>query len=330
VNLFKWILRFGGYLIRTLAYGWIVDAIDLLKRLWALVKAICAKRDVPHPDEEISVGCVTTSHPSVHRPDPCIYSQPYLLAQGLPVTWDNPDIVLRLGGVIVPEGQLLPGTTYDVEATIWNNSYDAPVAGLRVDVSFLSFGVGAVSTPIGTAFVDLGVKGSVHHPARVSVPWTTPATPGHYCIQVVLTWIDDANPNNNLGQNNVDVAAAASPAQFAFPLRNPFDKPNRFTFTVDIYRLPELDACADTPLLKETRAERIRRMAARHRAGIAVPPGWNVTISPHEVALDPGQQVTVQVSIEPPAGFVGAQPFNLNAFAGGAAAGGVTLTVTKS
>jgi hypothetical protein len=38
----------------------------------------------------------------------------------------------------------------------------------------------------------------------------------------------------------------------------------------------------------------------------------------------------VQVSIEPPAGFVGAQPFNLNAFAGGAAAGGVTLTVTKS
>lgn len=331
MNLLKWILRFGGYLIRTLAFGWIVDAADLLKRIWALLKAICAGRNVPHPDREISVGCITTSHPSVHRPDPCIYSQPYLLQQGLPVTWDNPDIVLRRGGVIVPEGQLMPNTQYEVEATIWNNSYDAPVVGLRVDVSFLSFGVGAVSTPIGTAFVDVGVKGSVRHPARVSVPWTTPATPGHYCIQVVLSWIDDANPNNNLGQNNVDVAAAASPAQFAFPLRNPFGRANRFVFTVDTYRLPELDPCADKPRPQETRAERIRRIAAKHRSGgIGIPPGWDVTISPQEVALDPGQEVTVQVSITPPPGFVGAQPFNLNAFADGAAAGGVTLLVTKN
>ena len=241
-ELLKWILRFGSYLIRTLAFGWLIDAANLLKKSWALLKEFYAKRDLPHPDKEISVGCITTNHPSVHRPDPCIYSQSFLLQQGLPVTWDNPDIVLRRGGVVVPEGQLQPGTQYDVEITIWNNSYDAPVSGLRVDVSFLSFGVGATSTPIGTAFVDVGVKGSVHHPARVSVPWTNSATPGHYCIQAALSWVDDANPNNNLGQNNVDVAAAASPAQFAFPLRNPFGRTSRFVFTVDTYRLPELDS----------------------------------------------------------------------------------------
>jgi hypothetical protein len=267
----------------------------------------------------------------VHRPDPCIYSQSYLLLQGLPVTWDNPDIAIKLGGVVVPEGELLPNTLYEVEATVWNNSYDAPVVGVRVDFSFLSFGVAVTTTPIGTAFVDVGVKGSFQHPGRVAVPWTTPATSGHFCIQVVLTWIDDANPNNNLGQNNVNVIEAASPAQFGFPLRNPFTKSGRFTFTVDTYRLPDLDPCVATPRPTETRAERIRRMVAKHRAGnIGIPSGWDVAITPSEVALDPNQQVDIQVTITPPASFHGAQPFNVNAFMAGAFAGGVTLLVTKS
>src|SRR5690606_25186365 len=30
--------------------------------------------------------------PVMRRPDPCIYSQTFLASQGLPVTWDNPDI----------------------------------------------------------------------------------------------------------------------------------------------------------------------------------------------------------------------------------------------
>jgi hypothetical protein len=330
VRFLKWIGRIGGYLVRTVAFGWLIDAANLLKRFWAFLKAICARRDLPHPDKEIPAGCITTTHPSVHRPDPCIYSQAYLLQLGLPVTWDNPDILLRKGGVIVPEGQLSPNTLYEIEATIWNNSYDAPVAGLRVDVSFLSFGVGAASTPIATTFVDLGVKGSVHHPAKARVPWTTPATAGHYCIQVLLSWVDDANPNNNLGQNNVNVAAAASPAEFQFPLRNPFGRASRFKFTVDTYRLAEPDPCDKTPILKETRAERIRRIAAKLKEGISIPPGWDVQISPEEASLDPGQEVTVAVSITPPASFIGEQPFNLDAFADGAAAGGVTLIVTKS
>jgi hypothetical protein len=71
-------------------------------------------------------------------------------------------------------------------------------------------------------------------------------------------------------------------------------------------------------------------MVAKHRSGVEVLSGWDVSLSPHEVVLAPGQQVTVQVAVTPPGGFVGAQPFNLNAFSAGAFAGGVTLLVTKS
>jgi hypothetical protein len=255
------------------------------------------------------------------------------MQQGLPVTWDNPDIVIRRGGVVVPEGQLPPNTLHEIEATIWNNSYDAPVVAMRVDFSFISFGVGTTSTPIGSAFVDVGVKGSLKHPGRVTMPWMTPAVPGHYCIQVQLHWVDDANPNNNLGQNNVDVAAAASPAQFTFQLRNPFPKKALFTFTVDTYRLPELEPCDETPRPPpdELRSERIRRIAARHRLeALGIPPGWDVAIAPDAVALAPGDEVAIQVAITPPGGFIGEETFNINAFGDGAFAGGVTLVATKA
>lgn len=325
------LLRIFGYLLRTVTFGWLLDARDLLKGLWNALKAFRDKQKLPHPQRETEVKCVETSHPSLRRPDPCIYSQPYLMQQGLPVTWDNPDIVIKLGGVVVPEGQLLPNTTYEVEATVWNNSYDAPVVGMRVDFSFLSFGVATTSTPIASALVDVGVKGSVHHPGRVSVPWTTPPTAGHFCIQVQLNWFDDANPNNNLGQNNVNVVEATSPALFTFTLRNPFAQSGRFSFKVDTYQLPALEPCPPEPRPKETKAARIRRIAAKHLSGnIGIPPGWDVTITPNEVDLDPAQEVAVNVSATPPAGFTGAQPFNINAFCAGAFAGGVTLVVTKS
>jgi hypothetical protein len=330
VKYVKLLLQIVGYLLRTITYGWLVDIARIIKRLCQALKELWERRKLPHPEREPQVECVRTDHPSVHRPDPCIYSQQYLLQQGLPVTWDNPDIVIKQGGVAVPEGHLLPNTLYEVEATVWNNSYDAPVAGVRVDFSFLSFGVGTTKTAIGTSFVDVGVKGSVRQPGRTSVPWTTPPTPGHYCIQVLLSWIDDANPNNNLGQNNVDVAAATSPAQFTFPLRNPFTKSARFTFRVDTYRLPAPEPCPPTQPPRETRPERIRRMVAKHGTGIGIPAGWDIAISPDAPVLAPGQEQNVQVSITPPAGFTGAQTFNVNAYGDGALAGGVTLVVTKS
>jgi hypothetical protein len=63
----------------------------------------------------------------------------------------------------------------------------------------------------------MGVKGGTNHPALARMVWKTPPVPGHYCIQVVLKWIDDVNPENNLGQNNVDMGHAAIAGGISLP-----------------------------------------------------------------------------------------------------------------
>jgi hypothetical protein len=334
MNIIRFLLRLLLEFLKILSYRWILDAIDIVKRAWEALKNFWKFHKLPHPvKEESKPGCDVINNPSFHRPDPCIYSQQYLLQLGLPVTWDNPDIVLKKGGIIVPEHNLEPDTEYEIDATIWNNSYEAPVVGLKVVFTFLSFGVGTVVNPIGTTFVNLGVKGGINHPAHGKMLWTTPPAAGHFCLQVTLVWFDDVNTANNLGQNNVDVAAALSPATFSFRLRNNTDKPTLYRFQVDSYVIPSQEACKPTipPEDRVPRAERLRRIRARHnRANFPVPPGWTVVITPSEVSLNPADEVDIAVAIMPPAGFTGTQPFNVNAMYGEKYAGGVSLVVTAA
>jgi hypothetical protein len=334
MNVIKFLAKVLVHLLKVLAYRWAIDGADLVKRLIEAIKNSCARLKLPHADQESGgKDPCKVDHPAFHRPDPCIYSQQYLLSLGLPVTWDNPDIVLRRGGVIVAENDLLPNTDYEIGATIWNNSYEAPCVGLKVIFSYLSFGVATVSNAIGTTFVNLGVKGGVNHPADARMPWKTPATPGHYCLQVLLVWIDDLNPANNLGQNNLDVVAAHSPAQFSFKLRNAGDKPRTYAFEVDTYKIPDPELCKATigPEDRGTFTERLRRIQARHdRSLFPVPPGWSIDIQPASPHLLAKQEIDVAVAITPPDGFTGEMPFNVNALFEGAYAGGVTLTVSKA
>lgn len=328
------LLKFlGGALLtlgKAITYGWILAIIELIKRLIAGIKKYCAWKKLPHPARTGYAQCLTVNHPSYHRPDPCIYSQYWLMSLGLPVTWDNPDIDLRLNGVIVNEHTLLPNTVYQVDARIWNNSYDAPVVGMQVEFSYLSFGVGTTSTFIGNTFVNLGVKGSPNCPVITSIPWLTPPVPGHYCLQVKLDWIDDANPNNNLGQNNTDVVPATSPAHFEFQMRNAFGKPANYTFTVDTYSPLPMPDCGSVTLSKNP-AERIKQVAAQYRAmNFGIPAGWSIVITPDAASLLAGEEQTISVDATPPPGFTGQMPFNVNAFADGIFAGGVTLNVTKA
>ena len=320
--------------LKILSYRWILDAIDIVKRSRQALKNFWDFRKLSHPAQEgFGKDCEVIHNPAFHRPDPCIYSQQYLLKLGLPVTWDNPDIVIRKGGIIVPEHDLQPDTEYEIDATIWNNSYEAPVVGLKVVFSFLSFGVATVTHAIGTTFVNLGVKGGVNHPALAKMLWNTPPVPGHYCLQVKLEWFDDLNPENNLGQNNLDVAAAHSPATFSFRLRNNTDRANLYRFQVDAYVIPSQETCKPTisPEDRAPRAERLRRIRARHdRANFPVPAGWSVVITPAEISLNPGDEVDIGVAITPPAGFTGTQPFNVNAMYGEKYAGGVSLMVTAA
>jgi hypothetical protein len=334
VNVLRFILLVVWRLLQNIAYQWVRDLVAIVKRFCDRIRYLGRLQKLPHPKlEEIGQECLVISHPSMHRPDPCIYSQPYLLQLGLPVTWDNPDIVLMRGGAPAVETALLPNTDYEIQATIWNNSYEAPVVGLRVDFAFLSFGVGVEKHPIGTTHVDLGVKGGAGHPALAKMAWRTPAAGGHFCIQAEMHWIDDANPANNLGQNNVDVATPQSPAQFAFRLRNDGDRGRRYAFEVDTYSLPALDPCKKKVPSegRETRTARLKQIRQKHdRAKFPVPAGWTVEITPANPSLTANEEIDVAVRITPPTGFAGAVPFNVNAVHDGGYAGGVSLIVATA
>lgn len=312
-----WLRTFAS-LLRAVIYGWIVALYELL----ALLIRLCRKwhRHEEHPDKDGT--CHPVDHPAFLRPEPLLYSQRALMAQGLAVTWDNPDIQLFRGGVPVPSSQLQTSTTYDVQVRVWNNSLDAPAVHLPVRLSYLDFGIGNTPIPIASTNIDVGVKGSATAPAFATISWTTPPAPGHYCLQALLDPVDDLDFTNNLGQENTDVAQATSPADFTFTLRNDTRRGRRYRFETDAYTIPALAPCGAAA----TAAQKLER----HRRGThPLPPGFSVEIDPPAPSLQPDESVTVRVRVTPPAAFTGRQPVNVNAFHERGFAGGVTLIVTK-
>lgn len=316
--------------------------VGLPAALRALLRRLCSihcRQIRPGTDQ-----CNTLNSPVVRIPDPLIYDQYYLMSLGLPITWDNPDISIWLGGAPVSPSSLEADTTYTVVARIWNNSLDAPIAGLPVIFSYLSFGIGTQSHPIGQTKVNLGVKGGPDQPAFASMAWTTPAVAGHYCIQVKLDPASDANWNNNLGQENTHVAATSSPAVSSFDLRNDTDQRQTYEFRVDSFTLGALPPCpppqgAGTVPQQVNLLSRLAYLATQPGGRpTPLPAGWQVTIAPEHPQLAASEEVSVQITIEPPAGFSGSQVVNIHAFrteldgraVGPILAGGVTYTVNAS
>lgn len=324
------------FVARTLAYGWLLALIDLLRRLCEILHRL-SKRPSGRARKLSPNLCNPISEPAFRRPDPLIYSQGELMALGLAVTWDNPDIVLRRNGVAVPSSQLDPDTEYEVVGRIWNGSTDAPVAALPVRFSYLSFGIGAQSHPIGVTAVSLGVKGGPDHPAFARMLWTTPAVAGHYCLQILLEPVDDSNFANNLGQENTEVGAAHSPAGFEFLLRNTGEREEVFRFELDAYAIPEPPPCGERPSVAPVRPPLGLGMLPQHavparhdRASHPVPDGWAVVLDPSEPRLAPDAEITVRVTVTPPDTFRGRQPLNVNAFDERGFVGGVTLYVERA
>jgi hypothetical protein len=332
----------------SLAIGWLTGFIKLIEDLHRRHGRQEELRRQGHRYKRCQV-----IPPDVYkRPDPLIYSQQYLMSQGLAVTWDNPDIQLydvAAGFVPVSSHELKAGTEYEIRATIYNGSTEAPAIGMPVEFSHLSFGIATTSTFIGSTTVDLQVKGAPGHPATAAMRWRTPPAPGHYCIQVKLIWADDANPANNLGQENTDVGAAHSPAVFDFPVGNPGRTREHLRLLADAYELPEPLDCDELERKKgKTKDKRrgngrdgngrdgtqddwCRELRRRHeRDRFAIEPGWDVQIDPSELDLAPGAEQTVTVTVEPPAGFSGTEAINVNAVDDlDRLVGGVTLYVTR-
>jgi hypothetical protein len=305
----------------------------------------CRRRRWPRAER----GCCVDVPASVYRrPDPLIYSQPFLMAQGLAVTWDNPDIQLFDGDEAVASSSLAPDRDYTVRVQVWNNSYDAPAAGLGVSLSFLTFGIGTTPNFIGQQLIDLGVKASSQCPAFADFVWHTPQAEGHYCLQARLEWPDDANPDNNMGQENTDVRKLQSPASFTFPVANQAAIPRRFRLAADFYRLPKLRACPEaedkvfTPAREREEPSRFEESLAhwetaskeQGKSSAPVPEDWTVTIAPSDFTLKAGEKISVQVTAEPKfSGFKGTEAINVNAYATAIGegqvefVGGVTLYV---
>lgn len=259
--------------------------------------------------------------PALKKPDPFIYDQYYLANLGLPITWDNPDIFIYEGNVLVDPHDLVANTPYTVAARIWNNSTDVPVANLKVTFSYLSFGAGTQSNPIGSVATDLNAKGLPGCPAFAYITWTTPPTVGHYCLQVLLEPPDDSNWQNNLGQRNTDVAHAHSPATFSFAVGNHgVPRTRRVRFAVDTYTIPPLPSCSDV-----TSIPRSKRSISK--TAPPVPSGWSIAFAPNELVLAPGEEGSVTATITPPPGFSGRMSFNVTSRDEYRPIGGVTLIV---
>ena len=217
----------------------------LLRLLWGLFGRLFG-RDKREEPVDPNRCCEVPVHVK-RKPDPCLYSQPYLMAQGLSVTWDNPDIWLTLpDGTPVSSSALQPGTAYVVHARILDASFD-PAIATEVRCFYRPWSFNSPDrTPI--EFNPNGTEKVVvlHIPPWSSevaeFNWTTPNIPNrHWCLQVECRHADDKNPNNNLGQENTQVlAGTAGQAMAAHAvLHNPTARQLRAALHVDHYSIPD-------------------------------------------------------------------------------------------
>ncbi len=173
--------------------------LGLLCRLWKIV--------VDRP--ETGDPCVVFPGHILNKPDPCIYSQFLLMQLDQPVTWDNPDVRIFRNGVEQDTYNLLADTEYDIQIEVHNSSRIKPANETLVYVRWVEFGAGGKTKhPITNRIADVPVWPGTD---TVTLTWRTPATPGHYCIEVELVHPEDGNPANNIGWNNTQVYAANSP-----------------------------------------------------------------------------------------------------------------------
>lgn len=123
--LYVWTLLLA--IFKALTYEWVLALVSLIRRFCEICRALWSRRKDGRAGRASESPCNPIDEPAHHRPDPMIYSQYDMMAQGLAVVWDNPDISLRKGGVAVPSSNLDPDTEYEIVARIWNKAPDIPV-----------------------------------------------------------------------------------------------------------------------------------------------------------------------------------------------------------
>ena len=238
------LLKLLLHALAQLPKGFVEAILTVLSALWELLLRLFGKgHKPPKPPKD----CFQIPPDVARKPDPCLYSQWYLAAKGLSVTWDNPDIqITTTGGTPVPSYALVADTDYLVQATIHNASFDAAL-GVEVICVYRPWSFGTADrVPVeadasgnpAIRRLNIGPWGA----AIATFKWRTPnVADAHFCIQVECHHVDDREPNNNLGQENTNIAKPASPVELHIPLFNPRAVPQRIAVTADGYEIPSTE-----------------------------------------------------------------------------------------
>ena len=295
------------------------------KLLTACLRQWLQKRDrnQPEPRKFHDVCCIDVPWNIRARPDPFIYSQQWLMSRGLAVVWDNPDFRLidPAGGAEVGRFDLVPGKKYRIEATIHNNSFMAAI-GTNVHFDVLRFGAGtAVVDDLGTVTIDVPGAGS----AIAAVDWVTPASGGHNCLRAHITHFDDANPFNNVGQHNTDIARPASPTRrLTFLVGNHGIASKQYSLTMDVYRLPARPNRSESISERSSLAYLRQLQKAQGVHAFSVPENLHAKLSQTQLMVLPGQEIEVTLEMGPLPADSGMRSVNVNVFESGQLVGGVT------
>lgn len=229
-----------------------------------LIEIFCRKRK---KEPGIPVCCIEVPPEMRPRPDPSIYSQKWLMARGIAVTWENPDFrLIELStGTVAASHALKPDTDYKIEVTVHNMSTMTAI-GTTVSFQVKSFGLdgGTFASP-DTVVVDIPAAGS----ATCFTVWHTPMNVGHICLVALLQHPDDANPMNNEGQHNtVIVDSTTSEKQIKFEIHNASKAEREYALSFDMYQLPDSSMRAKN--LKERNSLGYLRRLQEHNKRVPV------------------------------------------------------------
>jgi hypothetical protein len=284
----------------------LVLLLVLLLKLWECLEFLF--HTLTLKPEEVEDPCGTIPEVLVRRPDPSIYSQSYLAAQGLPVTWNNPDIWVAPAsnpGQIEPDSYHLKADfDYIVSVRASNAATDAAI-GVKVRLVYRPWSFNSPDvTPVEVdangdevvRTVDIAPMGS----AIAQFNWHTPAVaPGeeqHFCLQAHLSHPHDVNLANNMGQENTNVHSEnpgfVSPgeiAQIEVPVFNTGRLERGLRFAFDAYQI----AVDDQVQVKLAKSNGRARLPLGDRLGHMLP-----TVEPREVRHPPPPIITIEAGEE--------------------------------
>jgi hypothetical protein len=186
--------------------------------------------------------------------------------------------------------------------------------------------------PVADLVTDVPVWPGV---SVVNTPWRTPATPGHYCIEIELWHPNDGNPANNLGWNNTQVKAAASRVETPVRIFNRWVAGPPAAQWGDVVegeathgRVPWnlVEVTVDSYVFHDAygrEADPAQMFAAR-------PPAWSALVDPALFHFAPDETYRdVMLIVDAPSGPGDHEVFNVSAWQGGGPLGGVTVSVTR-